>query len=1218
MNPSCPKCGKSMMRRLARRGPNAGNYFWGCSGYPDCRGIRNIDNNEILDEVKLNPIQSEENVSFDSDEISCGENAEICVSYEAKPYAGFDEMTSFQSTGCSRSIMEKINNDETFASAMLDTSKFRVDYTRAAFNELTEQQREICALLLRTLCRGRVTYISPYVESKVAELFDAGEILSVTHVQRSLMVFSKDTPYCYDSEREMVFASEVLKPVLGAGWQYCIDTQVFIDSISGDDCQEKAQRIDFLVSDDSGKYVIEIDGSEHILHAQKDRNRDLVLENAGYKVIRIDNLQVDSNLKSLRQDMARKLSSYTYSGAISENDDETIRIAIFRLIHQVQIAIVSGILRGAVDPADMLSLNIDSKVLSDTKFNSIGKLIMDDLKQQFDSMCELYEVPVFFNCKYDPSAMNCISYQVGNTAGKLTKALISSVNSMGAITVDIPYYNHLELTYYDESLLLYYLNYFFRHEQFREGQLDGVTRLLSGQDSIILLPTGSGKSVIYQLAAMLQPGKTIIVSPLISLMQDQIENLQWSGIECAVAVSSQNRDIDNAINDPANVMVYISPERLQLKSFRDGISSMQVNNSVCTVAIDEAHCVSEWGHDFRTAYLNIGRTSRNLFNFYGRTPTIIALTGTASTAVLKDVKRELEIMDYDAVITPESFDRPELNFKVVSSSSDNKKRMLQALLDGSIPQFFNNCKTQFYQLNGTGTNGGIIFCPHINGDFGISSVVNTVNRQKISTDIYSGRAPKSYCGNWDKEKREIARNFKLNKINTLVATKAFGMGIDKPNVAFTIHYGIPGSIESFYQEAGRAARGKDMKALCSIVLSDENINEDNELLDPRTPLERIQKIISGKDISTQDDISRMMYFHINSFKGVDFEMKMVRHIIGQLCVDENTLTTSSVILTCDRIGDWTLNNVQKAVQRLLVLGIIRDYTIEYSANEILLVPGSDDVNEIRDNYAIYVKGYNEGRVGRELDKLGDATTFPSKQAYIYHASAILTEFIYDTIEKGRRRGLAEMRNAAEAALHSKEPDTTLRERVIRYFETTYAEQLFDVVEDGNLGFDIIPAIFDGEVVDDNGGITGGIRAANEAAGLRGGTSRFLESTPDHPGLLILRSLAELYCKDYNRDAIFNDIKSACYFATERYSQKREQLSYILKYYMIKILERDESLYEPSMNAISAYIDEIEVNAAILENRRLSERAKRLPAKRYFNYVGKRALSIIAERKGEQV
>ena len=178
MNPSCPKCGKSMMRRLARRGPNAGNYFWGCSGYPDCRGIRNIDNNEILDEVNLNPIQSEENVSFDSDEISCGENAEICVSYEAKPYAGFDEMTSFQSTGCSRSIMEKINNDETFASAMLDTSKFRVDYTRAAFNELTEQQREICALLLRTLCRGRVTYISPF-DRPSASRHDYGYVYKV-------------------------------------------------------------------------------------------------------------------------------------------------------------------------------------------------------------------------------------------------------------------------------------------------------------------------------------------------------------------------------------------------------------------------------------------------------------------------------------------------------------------------------------------------------------------------------------------------------------------------------------------------------------------------------------------------------------------------------------------------------------------------------------------------------------------------------------------------------------------------------------------------------------------------------------------------------------------------------------------------------------------------------------------------------------------------------
>lgn len=1212
MSPTCPNCGSSMVKRIAKKGPNAGNEFYGCVNFPHCRGTRSIEKAEKPNDTPAEKIHT---VSADkaTNRITYEVNSDLVINYVAKPYFGFDAMEAFQSIGCSKEIIDCVSTEDGFERTMLGLSKFRVDYTKTLGFELSAQQRDICALVLRTLCRGRITYVSPYVEENISRLFEANEKYSESSALNSINVFRKKVPYSYDSLREQSFSKDVLKRIFGDNWQYYVDTQVFVDSLCGERGSSEEQRVDFLVSSVDKEFIIELDGVEHIQHNQKDEKRDHALAKSGYKILRRDNSIVDYAIEELYHDISRELSFVPSNYNSTKANSDVVLIAIYKLIHQIQIAIVSGLLRGIINPAEQLSLNVDSEVLSNNDINNIGTIIFDDLKQQFDAICALYQVPRFFDCKYDYNEKNCISYQTSIANGRLIKVMVSSINSIGRIANPVPYYNDLEIEYYDEELLEYYLKYFFRHDEFREGQFEGITRLLSGQDSIILLPTGSGKSVIYQLAAMLQPGKTIVVSPLVSLMQDQIENLKQCGIECAVAVHSNNRDVYDIINDSSNVMIYISPERLQLKSFRDSLNSMQVNSKVCAVAIDEAHCVSEWGHDFRTAYLNIGRTTRSIFDFYGKTPTIIALTGTASTAVLKDVKRELEIMDYDSVITPKTFDRPELSFKVVYSSSDNKERTLQALLTGTIPQFFNTNKAEFYRSNGTKTRGGIVFCPHVNGNFGVVSVSDAVKKLGISTDIYSGRAPKGYFGNWDVDKATTAKYFKQNKISTLVATKAFGMGIDKPNVAFTVHYGIPGSIESFYQEAGRAARGKNQKALCTIVLSDENNREDEVFFKPETNLSKIDRMIKDKIQAEQDDISRMLYFHTQSFKGIDFEYNLVNDIAEQLYSEEGELSSKSVILTIEENTDKTLSSVQKAIQRLLVLGVIKDYTVDYSANEITVYPGSDDDAEIRDKYATYVRGYNEGRVAKELKNL-DVNTDTRKE-FVLNAAKVLTNFIYDTVEKGRRRGLQEMHKATRAALKSSDPDATLRERVVRYFETTYADKLFEVVEDKNLGFPIIKIIIDGEAVDNESSTIGGIRAANEAAGLRGGTSRFLESTPDHPGLLILRALAELYCKDYNKDSIINDIRSACIFATERYSQTADELSDILNYFICKVLERDEGLYEPVLDALTEYVDENEVNGAIIENQRLPDRVKLVPAKKYFSRIGQSVVNLISERKG---
>jgi ATP-dependent DNA helicase RecQ len=739
----------------------------------------------------------------------------------------------------------------------------------------------------------------------------------------------------------------------------------------------------------------------------------------------------------------------------------------------------------------------------------------------------------------------------------------------------------------------------------------------------VLLPTGSGKSLICQLSSLIGPGKIVVVSPLISLMQDRIDNLFYQGIDSVSAIYHGNTTnlSEESLSDPRLTLTYISPERLQVRSFRDSIDNLVIKNSVFAVAVDEAHCVSEWGHDFRTAYLNIGRISRDAFQKNGRVPVIVALTGTASTAVLKDVQRELNIHEFNAIITPTTFDRKELSFQVFKSSSASKQRLLNSIINDYIPMKFKKNSVRFYGLNNNQTNAGIVFCPHVNGDFGVQKVCNSLTIA-TPTNYYSGSAPKGFRGNWEEEKRKASSAFKSNQINLLVATKAFGMGIDKPNVRFTIHYDVPGSIESFYQEAGRAGRdGKE--AWCVIIFSNDNHGLNERLLDPATPLEYISKIVDEQSLGDKDDISRVLYFHINSFKGVKYELERVSEVANVLC-DDGKLTDHSVILKCssNEKDNNSFGNVQKALQRMLILGIVSDYTVDYSNKEISVKPGKCDDTSLASKYENYVKGYNEGRVMIEIKRLNDSINSVKKNSsnyiinYIIAAAKVLIDFVYDTIEKGRRRGLREIVKLAESALSSHNQDIEVRTRIIRYFESTYSIELNSVVSSPDLGFDRIPIIFDGQENDVREKY-GGIRSENEAMGLRGQVSRYLESTPDHPGLLALRALSELFCKDYDKKSIEIDYAASIEFALERYSYSKERLIDFFIYFIKKAFDRDADIVSRLFDKTSEYIDSDILCLRCLDSNGLTDKQKTVPAYAFFNNKAKYLLGTIKKMKGDQ-
>lgn len=424
-----------------------------------------------------------------------------------------------------------------------------------------------------------------------------------------------------------------------------------------------------------------------------------------------------------------------------------------------------------------------------------------------------------------------------------------------------------------EAHLRFFLQNIFRKRDFRQGQLPIMSRALSGQTTIGLLPTGGGKSLTYQLSSVLQPGVTVIVDPLVSLMVDQFEGLRLNRIDtCACLYSRQNGktkgDIAGKMSYGCYMFVFMSPERFMVQSFRRRLREMSEDNHVYFSygVIDEVHCVSEWGHEFRTAYLHLGRNMYTFMRTKDDEPApIMGLTATASFDVLADVERELTVpgkmtISGDSIVRPEEDDRPELTYEVIKVNADfsdlnrnnnlwrgtnnewaikdcvsqAKKQKALELID-NLPHTLCdlNCKkppehprydTTLYNLdvdsfyygdeNDEYQNAGIIFCPHKKGIFGVKDgdyndgIATSISKSKQSLVVSSFTSG-------DKPEKDMAY-FIQNKSNLMVATKAFGMGIDKPNVRFTIDFSHPSSVEGFVQEAGRA--GRDRKNAIGYVL----------------------------------------------------------------------------------------------------------------------------------------------------------------------------------------------------------------------------------------------------------------------------------------------------------------------------------------------------------------------------------------------------------------
>ena len=326
----------------------------------------------------------------------------------------------------------------------------------------------------------------------------------------------------------------------------------------------------------------------------------------------------------------------------------------------------------------------------------------------------------------------------------------------------------------------------FGYASFRRGQEEIIDNILKGNDALAIMPTGAGKSLCYQIPAILSKGVSIIISPLISLMKDQVDALRQSGVQAASINSSMTWDevvsIFRFVSNGKIKLLYIAPERLDNNGFIEFLHSLDI----ALIVVDEAHCVSQWGHDFRPSYLNIAPAIASL----RQRPVVAAFTATATPEVREDIIRQLELRSPFSVVT--GFDRENLFFQV-EHPADKTTYLLDYL-------------KKFPDVS------GIVYCSTRKE---VESVRDKICRSGIGAVRY-------HAGLDSEERLQSQEAFIYDKVGIIVATNAFGMGIDKSNVRYVIHYNMPATMDAYYQEAGRAGRD-GLPADCILLFGEKDI-----------------------------------------------------------------------------------------------------------------------------------------------------------------------------------------------------------------------------------------------------------------------------------------------------------------------------------------------------------------------------------------------------------
>jgi ATP-dependent DNA helicase RecQ len=1032
------------------------------------------------------------------------------------------------------------------------------------------------------LQRGFPTTLSKYLQSQL------GEIHKLDNFEERFLFATKQRPVWNDTikgDREHNYypAKDFFENIIPNEFgefsfiQSLLIPEIEINEITGEDDKNFInQQVDFYLP--QAKLVIEIDGQQHKLdevNRVSDSKRDNYLSGKGITTIRITTKELQNGIYTLKVETILKhfaryeklLNFYkTACEKIEKNqlsEDEIKTKLLPTAIIRFQVLLLELLTHKYLTLDEDWNFNIlVHEVLPD-----FAELAINDLLIWIDKLWQLKNKQELKKPNFNITITNDkANFQPTTKAINIDFSLFKRYTDENKISDDVifvrtDYFDivkdknyfrvsttepiNYNVTDQDKTTLEFFLDNIFDKPSFREGQFPIISNALNRKDTIGLLPTGGGKSLCYQLPCLLQPSINFVVCPIKSLMYDQNDNLVKTLVTNVSFITSdleadEKREIEKNFEQGRYLFVWISPEKFQIPSFRDKIIAIVANFSIAYAVVDEVHCLSEWGHDFRTSYLNLAKTVDKLSpkdeNGEGKIK-FIGLTATASVNVLKDIKiefaRQKQRLEDENIKSLLDYSRKELRFEVINDKGNKIDKLKKLITDLKDTESFIE----------TTDKAGLIFTPNVNGAYGcyqVSNTLNTLYQNKVSwfsgdipkRDVYDektgrkiGTEPVMSRDEFNKYKIKVQKDFKENKYQLLVATKAFGMGIDKQNIFYTFHYGLPSSVEALYQEAGRAGRwdkrkkeNKSKIGQCFVLHSPETHDQERvERLFHKDTTFAEMKAISDEVGFGGRDIFKQVFLFVQGQNDIEKDFEIISGVIRNYFQEKSQVR----IFWNDAYSKLKINSdvLQKAIYRLSLLGIVSDWTTNFIDHFEVQFKTLDEKHIVK-SVSDYIGKYEPNTdISKELQKVQQKTVLEK-------AIWFLLNWTFENIAYSRKQSLKTLSDWCSEF----EDSESFKQRIDSYFifsETTFILQhIAENPKDYEKWFEVLTT-------------NNQFPNKTEFEKLKDSISRFLESYRNNIGLNFVSGFVRLVLNEYEDSDGKERFESALLSVKETFAQGQQ-------------------------------------------------------------------------------